>query len=110
MADSNQTGIERSSDGGISGSHARGEDLVAVVAPTVSAESNRVLSPIIPVACWSVGDIRFDFASSFVRPSVAEEIAQLAALRDQHKREISETVVIPAPVSIFGHADRGCDD
>jgi outer membrane protein OmpA-like peptidoglycan-associated protein len=63
-----------------------------------------------------VEDLRFDFDSSFVKPELAEEVAELRKLRDRHKKDVSPQpgaalVSIFPPLSIFGHADpTGGDD
>ena len=62
-----------------------------------------------PIACWRINDIRFDFDSSFVRPEITEEIAQLAQLREEHKESAATTPSKSASIyprlSLFGHAD-----
>lgn len=56
----------------------------------------------VPVGCWRLEDIRFEFDSSFINPSAAEEFKNLASLAKG----------LPgAPPSIYGHADPvGNDD
>ncbi|MGI8988216.1 MAG: peptidoglycan-binding protein [Bryobacteraceae bacterium] len=85
------------------------------VAPATADERNRIRSPLIPVACWRVDDVRFAFDSSFVQPETAEELKLLKLLREEHK--ISKGAGPPGPVaslypalSVFGHADPSGDD
>jgi outer membrane protein OmpA-like peptidoglycan-associated protein len=94
------------SEGGNAGSHECGGDFKTFVAPAAGKEYNTVTGRTIPIACWSVGDIRFEFDSSLVRPELKLEIQQLAELRERHK----QAAAYP-PLSIFGHADpTGSDD
>ena len=49
-----------------------------------------------PIACWRLEDLRFEFGSSFIKPEAAMEFTQLAELvKEQPKSSLS----------IFGHAD-----
>jgi hypothetical protein len=56
---------------------------------------------LLPIACWRLEDLRFDFDSSFVRPEAAMEMTALSALRQAHAG---------APLSLFGHADPVGED
>jgi len=71
------------------------------VAPATGAEFNVVTAGLIPVACWRVDDIRFEFASSFVTPGIKAELSNLAGLRRDHPG---------SPASVFGHADPVSSD
>jgi outer membrane protein OmpA-like peptidoglycan-associated protein len=84
------------SAGGITASHPENELAPMRVAPTPADAFNVRRPPLLPVACCSLFDGRFDFDSSFVKPELAQEMADLA-----------ETIKrFPgAPLSIFGHAD-----
>lgn len=101
------------SEGGIAGDHVFSEPLPARVAPADQSQFNVLVSPIIPIACWRIDDIRFDFGSSFVVPETAQELAVLADLREKHKLQVPgpdpEKAIYP-PLSIFGHADPVGDD
>jgi hypothetical protein len=73
-----------------------------LVAPTFASDRNVYRAQLIPVACWRVDNIRFEFDSSFVKPEIARELALLAGIMKKHPG---------APLSIFGHADPvGSDD
>src|SRR5678816_102028 len=108
--------IRRSMEGGLSGDPGERRDLIAPVAPATGPERNLLVVPLTPIACWSVGDVRFEFDSSFVKPEAEEEIAELHALREAHKRELATGSAGPPveaypPLSIFGHGDPvGNDD
>jgi len=86
------------------------------VAPATQDQFNLVTLPIIPIACWRVDDLRFDFASSFVVPEAAKELAILAQLREKHKLQqlpfggAQPGASLYPPLSIFGHADPVGDD
>jgi hypothetical protein len=71
-------------------------------APATGNELNTVTAAIIPVACWRVDDIRFEFDSSVVTPGIKTELDELTKLIAKHPK---------APLSVFGHADPvGNDD
>jgi hypothetical protein len=86
--------------GGVSGPHPEGADELRV-APNRPGGRNTVRLQLLPIACWRLEDLRFDFDSSFVRPEAAAEMSDLASLRQAHAG---------APASIFGHADPTGDD
>lgn len=99
---SNGGGVHRVTDGGMAASHGGVEIAPVLVGPATGSEFNTVIVGIIPVACWRVDDLRFEFDSSFVTPAVKAELAQLAALLKAHPE---------SPLSVFGHADPvGNDD
>lgn len=82
------------------------------VAPTTNDRANLVKLGPIPIACWRVEDMRFEFDSSFVKPAVATEIQNLKLLRDANKQKdpATQQTLFP-PLTIFGHADpTGNDD
>lgn len=88
--------------GGHAGSHDVKDDLVRLVGPATGSELNTLKTPLIPVACWRVDDVRFLFDSSFVLPEAQVEIKALADLVKAQSG---------LPLSIFGHADpTGSDD
>lgn len=87
--------------GGIAGEHPIEELAAILAAPTVPGAANTVRLSIIPVACWRLDDLRFEFDSSFIRPEAHQELIELARLRRDHS---------DAPLSIFGHADPVGDD
>lgn len=85
-----------SSPGGVAGEHSPAAEFRLLVGPATSNEFNTAKLRLIPVACWRVDDLRFDFDSSFVLPEIAAEMKALAALIGDHPG---------CPLSIFGHAD-----
>jgi peptidoglycan hydrolase-like protein with peptidoglycan-binding domain len=90
-------------DGGILADIDNGPRRALPVAPSVAQEYNTVRPPLRAVAAWRMDDHRFDFGSSFPRPSSAAEFKLLARRRPPDTGELSLTV--------FGHADPvGQDD
>jgi outer membrane protein OmpA-like peptidoglycan-associated protein len=96
MSDEPDSWRDTSNQGGVAGKHPTADAFAAKVAPTFGDELNTIKDPLVFVACWRLDDIRFEFASSFIRPEATDEFSQLASLRAAHP---------DAPVSIFGHAD-----
>lgn len=92
-------------DGGMTGEHPTRHALPVLVAPSLGSELNTIRHPLTPIACWPLGDVRFEFDSSFVKPEVRTETPLLAALLEKHA-----TTERPS-MSIFGHTDPvGNDD
>jgi peptidoglycan hydrolase-like protein with peptidoglycan-binding domain len=92
----------RISDGGISGGHSSSGTHEFFIGPATSDEYNTYRFPLVPRGCWRLEDVRFEFDSSFINPSAAEEFKSLASL----VRSLPG-----APLSVFGHADPvGNDD
>ena len=59
--------------------------LAARFAPTFDPkEHNTLRKTLVPFACWRAEDLRFDFASSFVRPEISGELSELRELIDRH--------------------------
>lgn len=88
--------------GGLAGKHQLPPDQQILVGPSTSSERNTLIPGLIPIACWRLEDVRFEFDSSFIRPEVALELNNLSILLGDHPR---------APASVFGHADPvGFDD
>jgi len=88
-------------DGGITAAHPCCAEYQVRVGPSTSAEFNTIKAGLVVRACWRLEDVRFEFDSSFITPSAAEEFKHLARLRKEHPE---------APLSIFGHADPVGDD
>jgi len=109
--------VDANSEGGIAGAHPELESVPAYVSPATAQQRNVIVSPLVPIACWRVDDIRFDFDSSFVLPETADEISALADLRAKHTLKVPGKTPrdagssVPPPLSLFGHADPvGTDD
>ena len=105
-------GIDSTTSGGISGSHPVIEGGEAKVAPSTGSEKNTVATLLIPLGCWRVEDMRFQFDSSFVLPGIMTEIPLLKKLREDHTMRIpggaaGAEKLVPPPVSLFGHAGPG---
>jgi hypothetical protein len=88
-------------DGGVASNHAVPQTLPVLVAPTTAAEFNTVRAALIPVGCWRLEDLRFEFDSSIIRPEARKEFGKFSELCKSHAG---------APVSLFGHADPVGDD
>jgi hypothetical protein len=102
MSDENTEIISTTMEGGMSGDHPPQQRRPALVAPSMSDEYNTIGIVFIPIACWKVDDIRFEFGSSFIKPDARDEMQELDSLMKAHPG---------APLSIFGHADPvGQDD
>ncbi|MBI1926570.1 peptidoglycan-binding protein [Candidatus Poribacteria bacterium] len=94
--------IQSASDGGVAAKHPPQQTHPVLVGPSTSGEFNTIKAALLPIACWRVDDIRFEFDSSFVKPDISAEMTLLAKLVREHPG---------APASVFGHADPvGNDD
>ena len=90
------------SDGGSTvGDHEIPTEMPVYLAPATADELNTVRLALVPVACWRVNHVLFDFDSSMVRPEIRDELVNLADLIDARP---------DAPVSVFGHANPVGDD
>ena len=94
-------GLSRTTGGGVSGRIAPRGVRPFTVAPTTAGFFNVIRDPLIPVACWRMDDVRFEFASSFILPDAADEFTMLSVLMQAHAG---------SPLSLFGHADPVGDD
>ena len=107
MGDVTTSTVHSSSEGGMAATHPVAHTLPVLAGPSTGAERNTATVGLIPIACWRVNDIRFEFDSSFVKPEIATELQHLAELRQKHT--IGGTggtgVTLYPPLSIFGHAD-----
>ena len=84
------------SAGGIVAEHPAFTTHPVLAGPTTSDRRNTIRAGIVPIACWRLDDIRFEFSASFGKSDIAREMTLLAKLVKDHPG---------APVSIFGHAD-----
>jgi outer membrane protein OmpA-like peptidoglycan-associated protein len=107
-----QTELTRAiSDGGIAAKHPIVPDVAALVGPATGNQHNKVKAGIIPVACWRLEDVRFEFDSSFVVPEIEPELKILALLVKDHPPTSKSEGKPGFPLSVFGHADpTGNDD
>jgi len=93
--------MPESDGGGHSGAHPEFEVLPILAAPSTKGEKNTIRMELLPIACWKINDLRFDFGSSFVLPEAKPEFTDLDTLRKAHPG---------TPLSLFGHADPVGDD
>src|SRR6266576_1904877 len=99
------------SEGGIAAKHPPIPDVAALVGSATGSELNTVRAGIIPVACWRLEDVRFEFDSSFVVPGIELELKNLAKLVKDHPTTSKSDGKPGFPLSVFGHADPiGNDD
>jgi len=87
--------------GGVSGKHPPLELIPILAAPATGKEKNTLRQELVPIACWGLHDVRFEFGSSFVKPQTKKEFAVLIQLRKDNPG---------SPMSVFGHADPVGDD
>src|SRR5262249_43534459 len=78
--------VAGTSDAGVAGGLPAPAAFQAVVAPSTDGEFNTARLRLIPVACWRVEDVRFQFGSSFVLPALKDEMRLLAALISEHSK------------------------
>ena len=76
--------------------HPPRQALPVMVGPATADEHNAIRDGMLPVACWRMDDVRFEFDSSFVRPEAKEELIDLSKLLATYQK---------CPITIFGHAD-----
>src|SRR5579871_4818690 len=75
--DSNDNSVlHDSSEGGVAGKRADvpADEYPIFVGTTTAKQINTVDLRLIPIACWRVDDVRFDFDSSFVTPDITTEL------------------------------------
>lgn len=101
MSNADENLIQSITEDGIAAVHPRVAPLPMFVAPTTADQYNTLRLRLAPIACWSVGDARFEFGSSFIRPEVADDVRSLATLIDSLKNKLGGRPL----ASIFGHAD-----
>ena len=101
MGGSDESLIHNISEAGITAEHPALVRLPVLVAPSVDDKLNTLRPVLAPIACWGIGDARFNFASSFVRPKIAEDAASLADLI----QTLTERLGSRPLASVFGHAD-----
>lgn len=108
--------IRGTAAGGIAGLHAEASAPAVLVAPTGADLPNTLRPAIVPFACWTIEDLRFEFGSSVIVAEAKDALELLAELLDEHTepRPIrgeprSADAVVPL-ISIFGHGDPVGDD
>jgi hypothetical protein len=101
--------IHGSSDGGVAGKNPDADPFEFLVGPTTSDEFNTGQLRLVPVACFRVDDVRFDFDSSFVSADPSDDTKDIRA---ELKLLVDLLDANPqSPLSVFGHADPvGSDD
>jgi len=110
MSDPESEFTQLVSDGGVAAKHPPTPELKALVGPATGSEQNAVRAAIIPVACWRLEDVRFEFDSSFVVPGIESELRNLAKLVKDHPPSSKSDGKPGFPLSVFGHADPVSND
>jgi len=93
------------SAGGLAARHRLAPPFEFRVGPSTSGKFNTARLRLIPIACWRVENIRFQFDSSFVGPDITSELRILQELRNAHKKTDAAGKEAYPPLAIFGHAD-----
>ena len=99
MDDDQKGTVHGTTDGGVTGLHDSADPAEFLVAPSTSSEFNTTRLRLIPIACFRIDDVRFQFDSSFVLPGIKDEMDTFSNLRKENPK------MVGAPISIFGHAD-----
>ena len=99
MPEDKQGVIHSFTEGGTIAKHPDPEPTQLLVAPSTSGELNTAHLRLLPIACFCLTDMRFLFDSSFVLPDLRGDMSAFSSLRK------TDTRVMGAPLSIFGHAD-----
>lgn len=88
--------------GGMSADHPAEDPFPIFASPTTAGKNkNTIRMELIPIGCWKLDDVRFEFGDTFVLPETKAEFNDLDALRKRHPK---------APFSVFGHADPVSQD
>jgi hypothetical protein len=98
----------RSTDGGVAATHPAEPEHILFAGPATGDERNCYRCRLAPLACWRVEDMRFEFDSSFVRPEMSAELAELDLLLAEVRAVHPGSP--PAGLTVFGHADPTGDD
>lgn len=93
--------IQSISESGIAAVHPPMNSKPLLVGPTTEEHFNTIRPPRAPIACWSIGDARFEFGSSFVRPEIADDVKALAGIVTRLETKLGGRPI----ASVFGHAD-----
>src|SRR5260370_24548183 len=83
---STQGSIRGITVGGLAGNHSDLASLPVLVAPATADERNTIRPALVPLACWKIEDLRFEFGSSVILPEAKDDLPLLAAPLDQHTK------------------------
>jgi len=82
---------------GLTGQNVVRDPISLMVAPTDRDNEHNTIRPtIIPMACFKLEDLTFEFDSSFILPGVPASMREFKKLLDAHPK---------SPAAVFGHAD-----
>lgn len=93
--------INSLSTSGIAAQIPRQEMAPILIAPTTDNQLNTVRSALLPIACWSIGDARFEFGCSFVRPEIGDDVKAMIAMITRLEKKLGAR----PRLTIFGHTD-----
>jgi len=83
-------------DAGVAGTYPPSPEEGVARGAGLRQEFQRLTNATVPLACWRMDELWFEFDSSFPRPEAATELPLLHALRMRHGA---------APMSVFGQTD-----
>ena len=101
MDDGSEGLIQESTEAGIAADHPPTPLPPLLLAPATEKQANTLRPPLRPIACWAIGDERFELGSSFVAPQIAEDLSVLASLVERLEKKHGARPV----AAVFGHAD-----
>ena len=61
MSDASSGAVRAISEGGLAATHPEIQSLPVRVAPTNEQDTNTLRAPFVPIACWRLEDLRFEF-------------------------------------------------
>ena len=94
------------SESGIAATHVNAASGLAIpVAPAHSIQFNTIKMRLIPLACWRLEDINFEFGSSIPNQTIVKGLDHLAKLLAEVDQKDRPQLKEPNPITIFGHAD-----
>ena len=80
MTDASSGSVNARSDGGITATHPQIQSFPVLAAPTDTQDTNTLRALFMPIACWRLEDLRFEFGTSFIKSEAASEFTHLAEL------------------------------
>src|SRR5665811_353651 len=112
MDDNSEETSHLITEGGIAASHPPREALSVLAGPATENQANALQPRILPIACFRLEDVRFDFDSSMLLVDVRKEMPLFKKLLDRHSQssKVEEGKQVLPPMTIFGHADPAGSD
>ncbi len=72
-----ESNVRGATVGGVAGDHRDLPLLDVLAAPATGDERNTIRPSIIPLACWKIEDLRFEFGSSVILPEAKDDLPLL---------------------------------